>query len=140
MRQQPPPITPLECTEPGSDYGTLLALVADPLGAYRIRTEVLERVLARTQGLTHGRRTPDPMLAAVEALRAEISAVLQARRRLDAEQAKQAVGGSSVRTSVPDPQGGTHVRAPVPPTRPTPPAGRRQPDEAHSTAMYADAL
>lgn len=102
----------------------VLALIQDSAGAYLLPTADLEQVLATTTGATHGRKSDDPLVLAVEQLRHVITQVLRARRALDAEQA--AAGTPAVRTpaSVPPPTtppGGTKVPRPTPPPAPAPP-------------------
>ena len=106
-------------------YATLLVLVADPFACYRETTATLEQCLARTQGLTHGRRAPDPMLAAVELLRHEITATLETRRRLDAQAASKAAQAASA--DRPQIDGGTRVPTNPPRPGPLPPARLPEP-------------
>lgn len=103
-------------------YGRLLALVADPLACYREATPTLEPV-------GQSRREPDPLLAAVAQLRAEITAVLETRRRLDRQQQAEEVR-TQVRTSASGPSGGTKVPTGPPRPGPLPPARLPEPSDA----------
>lgn len=125
----------------------LLAAVADPRSVYTLSTPELEQLLAATTGITHGRKSGDVLVCTVEHLRHEISAVLQARRRADAEQAQaeqaQAqyqrwrvalLGGNTDAPDAPTILGG--YRPPVP----VPPAGPKPLPPTHTRPEYADAL
>lgn len=102
---------------PADDYARLLALVADPYACYREPTPTLERILARTPALTHGRKTGDALLVAVEQLHEQIYATLTARARLDALEAEQARRAPQA-ARPPAVDGGTRV--PTNPPRPGP--------------------
>lgn len=106
-------------------YARLLVLVADPYAAYAEPTATLEQCLARTQGLTHGRRAPDPMLAAVEQLRAEITAVLETRRRIDREAERKAAQAERAALTAALDNG---ARVPTGPPRPGPLPPARLPE------------
>lgn len=122
---------------PDDARALLLALLADPLACYRVPTARLEQVLALTPGAMHGRRAPDPVLACLEAARAAICAVLEARRRLDARERQQAAARATEAAALP---GGAKV--PTGPQRPGPlPPARLDPRaEAQALALSRDAL
>lgn len=97
----------------------VLDLIRDDRPAYRLDTATLEQVLAATIGTTHGRKSDDPLVYAVERLRRAIVAVLQARRRIDAEDAKQAQQPPA--PPAPPPVSGGQRVPRVPPPPPTHP-------------------
>lgn len=97
-------------------HDLLMFLAGDPRAAYLLTTEDLERVLQRTTGATRGRKDADALVYAVEALRAEITATLAARRRLDALERAQ---DAPTPTGTNAPRSGG-VTAPRPPQAPPP--------------------
>lgn len=107
----------------------LLALLADPLACYRADTAALERALALTPGAMHGRRAPCPVLASLEATRAAICAVLEVRRKLDA-QAAQDAAHRPIAAQQSSAQGGTKVPTNPPRPGPLPPVRLPEPADA----------
>lgn len=107
-------------------HQTLLALIQDARGAYTLTTPQLEQALAASVGATHGRKSDEPIVRTVEATRRTISAVLQARRRVDADEARQQAEAPTRAPSAPTAGGQRVPRVPPPPpTRPN--ADARQP-------------
>jgi hypothetical protein len=102
----------------------VLALVQDARGAYKLTTPQLEQVLAATIGTTHGRPSGDPLVCAVEQLRSQVSAVLQARRKVDADDARAAAAAERAQPA--PAAGGQRVPLPPAPPSPRPTAGALQ--------------
>jgi hypothetical protein len=102
----------------------VLALIQDgAASAYTLTTSQLEQVLAATMGATHGRKSDDPLVLAVEHLRAQVSAVLQARRKVDEQDAAAARAlALAAEPTTPSTRPGMGVRPLPPPPPAIPPA------------------
>jgi hypothetical protein len=97
-----------------------LFLAAAPRHCWLIDSDTLAQIRARLTGTDHGRRSPDPLVATVAHLRAEIAATLEARRQLSARPAP-----APAPAPAPPTPGGTRVPRPPAPPRPLPPVGLR---------------
>lgn len=125
-------------------HDLLIFLAAAPRHAWMLDTETLEQLQARTLGVTAGRHdeAARALVATVEQLREQITRVLQARRAVDAEEARAQTAAPRTQAAPPI-AGGSRVALPPPPPRPlgprqaTPQDAR---DEAEIWRIEAGAL